>query len=43
MFKPGNYDVEMLLGYYTSVIGLGKTPDDVVITGSVRVEADWMD
>jgi hypothetical protein len=41
-FKPGSYNVNVNLGYYTSVYGLGARPDDVTITGSVRCEADWM-
>ena len=38
LFKPGTYDVDAQLGYYTSVAGLGLAPDDVVINGEVRVE-----
>ncbi len=41
-FKPGAYNVNLAVGYYTSVYGLGQRPDDVTITGSVRCEADWM-
>ncbi|MBN1411102.1 MAG: discoidin domain-containing protein, partial [Spirochaetales bacterium] len=41
LFAPGDYTVNVNVGYYTSVIGLGQNPDDVVITGSVRAEADW--
>jgi len=37
-FKPGSYDVDAQLGYYTSVAGLGLHPDDVTINGAVRVE-----
>ncbi|WNI19395.1 coagulation factor 5/8 type domain-containing protein [Actinacidiphila sp. ITFR-21] len=37
-FKPGTYDVDAQLGYYTSVAGLGLHPDDVTINGAVRVE-----
>ncbi len=42
LFKPGSYNVNVNVGFYTSVMGLGKTPDDVNITGAVRSEADWM-
>jgi hypothetical protein len=36
-FKPGQYsNLDVNLGYYTQVIGLGQTPDDVVITGNVH-------
>ncbi|MFF4650967.1 coagulation factor 5/8 type domain-containing protein [Streptomyces sp. NPDC001380] len=38
LFKPGHYDVDAQLGYYTSVYGLGMSPDDVDVTGEVRVE-----
>jgi hypothetical protein len=38
LFKPGTYDVDAQLGYYTSVAGLGLSPDDVTINGEVRVE-----
>lgn len=41
-FKPGSYNVNVNVGFYTSVLGLGQNPDDVNITGSVRTEADWM-
>jgi hypothetical protein len=38
LFKPGTYDVDAQLGYYTSIAGLGLSPDDVTINGAVRVE-----
>jgi hypothetical protein len=37
LFKPGAYDVNARLGYYTTVAGLGRNPDDVDIRGAVRV------
>ncbi|MGS2646959.1 adenylyl cyclase [Streptosporangium sp. LJ11] len=37
LFKPGRYDVNAKLGYYTTVAGLGRSPDDVDINGAVRV------
>jgi hypothetical protein len=37
LFKPGSYDVNARLGYYTTVAGLGRNPDDVNIHGAVRV------
>src|SRR5262245_25905053 len=37
LFKPGAYNVDANLGYYTTVAGLGMSPDDVAITGAVRV------
>ena len=43
LFKPGSYNANISVGFYTSVYGLGQRPDDVNITGSVRCEANWMD
>jgi hypothetical protein len=37
LFKPGAYNVDANLGYYTTVAGLGRSPDDTAITGAVRV------
>ena len=36
LFKPGKYDVNVEIGYYVQVLGLGQNPDDVIITGDVR-------
>ncbi len=37
LFKPGQYtNLDVNLGYYTQVIGLGQTPDAVVIAGNVH-------
>ena len=41
LFKPGKYQLDVKLGYYMQVAGLGQTPDDVQITGAVRSRADW--
>jgi hypothetical protein len=38
LFKPGAYNVNVEVGYYTSVAGLGLSPDDVTINGLVHVE-----
>jgi hypothetical protein len=38
LFKPGTYNVNVEVGYYTSVAGLGLSPDDVTINGLVHVE-----
>jgi len=40
-FKPGKYDLDVQLGFYMEVLGLGATPDDVTITGAVRAMAKW--
>jgi hypothetical protein len=42
LFKPGTYGttdnpLNFQVGYYTEVAGLGKSPDDVTINGSVDV------
>jgi hypothetical protein len=41
-FKPGRYDLDVPVGFYTQVLGLGRSPDDVSITGAVRAPANWM-
>ena len=40
-FKPGAYALDVRLGYYMHVIGLGPSPDDVKITGAVRSKASY--
>jgi hypothetical protein len=40
-FKPGQYSLDVKLGFYMQVLGLGASPDDVQITGGVRSKADW--
>jgi hypothetical protein len=37
LFEPGAYDVVAKLGYYTTVAGLGRSPEDVAITGAISV------
>jgi hypothetical protein len=38
-FEPGHYtNLDVNLGFYTQVIGLGQMPDDVTITGNVHSE-----
>jgi hypothetical protein len=41
LFKPGTYNVDVNVGFYTQVLGLGLHPDNVTINGGVHVEADW--
>src|SRR5450759_1568255 len=36
LFKPGTYDVDARIGFYTQVCGLGLSPTDVVINGGMR-------
>ncbi|WP_235215387.1 adenylyl cyclase [Phaeacidiphilus oryzae] len=42
-FLPGTYHVDVNVGFYTHVLGLGESPDDVVINGHVTVDAQWLD
>lgn len=39
LFTPGDYAVNVPIGYYTQVLGLGASPDAVRITGDVRSDA----
>ena len=43
LFKPGRYAVDVNVGFFTQVAGLGVRPDDVTIDGHVHAEADWAD
>jgi hypothetical protein len=36
LFKPGAYNLDVNVAYYTHVIGLGASPDDVTVTGAIR-------
>lgn len=40
-FRPGTYNVDINVGFYTHVLGLGESPDDVVINGHVTADAQW--
>ena len=43
LFKPGTYNVDVNLGFYTQALGLGLLPDAVTIKGGeVHVQAGWM-
>jgi ricin-type beta-trefoil lectin protein len=42
LFRPGSYDVNVRVGYYTQVAGLGLSPNDTVINGGgVSADAQW--
>jgi hypothetical protein len=42
LFDPGTYNVDVPVGFYTQVAGLGASPDDVSLTGGgVHVDAAW--
>jgi len=36
LFKPGTYHLDIRVGYYMHIMGLGNSPEDVVIVGAVR-------
>jgi hypothetical protein len=38
-FLPGEYKVDVPVGFYTEVLGLGATPDSVHIAGNVHADA----
>lgn len=39
LFLPGKYRVDIPVGFYTQVLGLGSSPDAVVIGGNVHADA----
>jgi hypothetical protein len=39
LFVPGSYNVDIPVGFYTQVLGLGASPEDVQITGNVHSDA----
>lgn len=39
LFLPGDYKVDIPVGFYTQVLGLGATPDAVRIAGNVHADA----
>ncbi len=39
LFAPGTYHLNVPVGFYTQVSGLGSMPDDVTIAGNVHVDA----
>lgn len=41
-FKPGHYALDVNVGFYTQVLGLGAMPDDVSIAGTVHSDANWL-
>ena len=41
-FKPGKYNLDVQVGFYMQVLGLGQRPDDVEISGAVRSKARWL-
>ncbi|MEU4096255.1 discoidin domain-containing protein [Streptomyces sp. NPDC026673] len=42
LFKPGTYNnINANIGFYTSIAGLGLSPDDTTFNGDVTVDAGW--
>ncbi len=41
LFKPGKYNVNFNVGFYTEVAGLGRSPDEALINGGVNINAQW--
>jgi hypothetical protein len=39
LFLPGDYTVDIPIGFYTQVLGLGSSPDSVHISGNVHSDA----
>ena len=39
LFAPGEYKLDIPIGYYTQVLGLGASPNSVHITGNVHSDA----
>jgi hypothetical protein len=40
LFLPGRYSVDVPVGFYTEVIGLGASPDETQISGNVHADAN---
>ena len=43
LFQPGTYNVDLPVGYYTQVLGLGALPDSTTINGYVQQSAALQD
>lgn len=41
LLKPGTHRLDINVGFFTQIAGLGRTPDDVTVIGHVHAEADW--
>src|ERR1700744_4927610 len=41
LFKPGAYNLDVQVGFYTQVMGLGRSPDEVEISGAIDSTAKW--
>ena len=43
LFLPGSYSVDVPVGFYTEVMGLGASPDATKITGNMHADANHED
>jgi hypothetical protein len=43
LFRPGNYQLDLEVGYYTQVLGLGRSPSDVVFTEAKGIYVPALD
>jgi hypothetical protein len=43
LLKPGRHALDVNVGFFTQVAGLGLRPDGVTVAGHVHAEADWAD
>ncbi|MGO8671341.1 MAG: malectin domain-containing carbohydrate-binding protein [Capsulimonadaceae bacterium] len=41
LFAPGSYNLDVPVGFYTQVLGLGSLPTSTTINGYVEVNAEW--
>jgi hypothetical protein len=41
LLKPGAHRLDINVGFFTQVTGLGLKPDEVTVMGHVHAEADW--
>ena len=41
LLKPGAHQLDLNIGFFTQVAGLGLRPGDVTVAGHVHAEADW--
>jgi hypothetical protein len=39
LLMPGKYNLDIPIGFYTQILGLGATPDSVEITGNIHADA----
>ena len=42
LLKPGRYALDMPIGFFTHIAGLGRLPGEVVIEGAVWTDSAWM-